>query len=132
MDGFEGINLSLYYGSNDEGTLLLQSLIITGSGTDNKILDDFNYIDASLKFEAVASIKKEVTNEFDRYNSFIDAFNNSEYTRNLGYHQITGYKNSSMLLTVKTKFVQTNGVKANFMVSALETGVNAGFIYGLE
>lgn len=132
MDGFDGINLSLYYGSNDEGTLLLQSLIITGSGTDNKILDDFNYIDASLKFEAVASIKKEVTNEFDRYNSFIDAFTNSEYTRNLGYHQITGYKNSSMLLTVKTKLVQTNGVKANFMVSALETGVNAGFIYGLE
>ena len=132
MDGFKGLNVSLHFNEDNNGVPLLESLIIVGSGTDNKILEDFNSIDASLKFEAVASLKKEVTNEFDRYDAFINAFKNSENTKDLDYHQIIGYNKDTALFFVDTKLVQTNGLKANLTVSALETGINAGFIYGLE
>ena len=132
MDGFKGLNVSLHFNEDNNGIPLLESLIIVGSGTDNKILEDFNSIDASLKFEAVASLKKEVTNEFDRYDAFINAFKNSENTKDLDYHQIIGYNKDTALFFVDTKLVQTNGLKANLTVSALETGINAGFIYGLE
>lgn len=132
MDGFKGLNVSLHFNEDNNGVPLLESLIIVGSGTDNKILEDFNSIDASLKFEAVASLKKEVTNEFDRYNAYINAFKNSENTKDLDYHQIIGYNKDTALFFVDTKLVQTNGLKANLTVSALETGINAGFIYGLE
>ncbi len=132
MDGFKGLNVSLHFNEDNNGVPLLESLIIVGSGTDNKILEDFNSIDASLKFEAVASLKKEVTNEFDRYDAFINAFKNSENTKDLDYHQIIGYNEDTALFFVNTKLVQTNGLKANLTVSALETGINAGFIYGLE
>ena len=77
-------------------------------------------------------MKKEVTNEFDRYDAFINAFKNSENTKDLDYHQIIGYNKDTALFFVDTKLVQTNGLKANLTVSALETGINAGFIYGLE
>ena len=126
---FKGLKIALGYGTNEDGILTLSNLSISGTGDNNTIIDNL-LITATINFDANVFLKKKTTSEFDRYNAFIESFKNSEYTKDLDYHELLGYKAGKYGL-IDALYPITNNEKISFEVSSLDTGINAGFIYGL-
>ena len=132
FDGLNGLNINVGYGNDLNGNLVLQNLTINGTGENDTIIKNSILFDVSLRFEATAFLKKHSSNEFDRYEHFINAFKSNVETNSLDYHKITGYSEDNAVFLGNILIATTNDQKITLSISELETGINAGFIYGLE
>ena len=132
FDGLNGLNISVGYGNDLNGNLVLQNLTINGTGENDTIIKNSIFFDVSLRFEATAFLKKHSSNEFDRYEHFINAFKSNVETNFLDYHKITGYSEDNVAFLGNILIATTNDQKITLSISELETGINAGFIYGLD
>lgn len=134
MDELLGAKISLSYSDNK-----LTSLLITGSGNDNLIIDGLaGLIDVSFSLD-IKLIEKP--SSMERYDNFINSIHNYEKNNSIEYYQLTGYTYYQSEFTIlgfipikqDGQTPTSNNASISIIISDIEKDETLlGLIYGLN